>query len=82
MAAREAIPRDKMFLAGTGQLHAAHDPADEARGRDRRRRGHRDHPHYFTKGFSQAAAQVRHYMAVAEASPIPVMLDHFPPTPA
>ncbi|HEX9504551.1 MAG TPA: dihydrodipicolinate synthase family protein, partial [Acidimicrobiia bacterium] len=35
-------------------------------------------PHYFTKGFAQPAAQIRHYLAVAEASPVPVMLYNFP----
>lgn len=79
VAAREAIPRDKTFLAGTGAnstLHtirqtkrAAEIGADAALVIT---------PHYFTKGFSQAAAQVRHYMAVADASPIPIMLYNFP----
>jgi 4-hydroxy-2-oxoglutarate aldolase len=78
-AAREAIPRDKIFLAGTGTnstLHtirqtkrAAEQGADAAIVIT---------PHYFTKGFSQGAAQVRHYLAVAEASPIPVMIYNFP----
>jgi dihydrodipicolinate synthase/N-acetylneuraminate lyase len=36
VAAREAIPRDKLFIAGTG--------ANAPGGRDRGRRGHRDHP--------------------------------------
>jgi len=35
-------------------------------------------PHYFTKGFSQGAAQIRHYLAVADASPIPIMIYNFP----
>src|SRR5688572_12185893 len=79
VTAREAIPRDKTFLAGTGAnstLHtirqtkrAAEIGADVAIVIT---------PHYFTKGFSQAAAQVRHYMAVADASPIPIMLYNFP----
>jgi 4-hydroxy-2-oxoglutarate aldolase len=78
-AAREAIPRDKKFIAGTGTnstLHtirqtkrAAEQGADAAIVIT---------PHYFTKGFSQAAAQLRHYVAVAEASPIPVMIYNFP----
>ena len=79
VAAREAIPRDKTFLAGTGAdgtiptirrtLRAAEIGADAAIVIT---------PHYFTKAFSQPAAQVRHYLAVAEASPIPVLLYNFP----
>jgi 4-hydroxy-2-oxoglutarate aldolase len=78
-AAREAIPRDKLFLAGTGTnstLHtirqtkrAAEPGADAAIVIT---------PHYFTKGFSAGAAQTRHYLAVAEASPVPVMIYNFP----
>ncbi len=77
--AREAIPRDKAFIAGTGTnstlltirqtKRAAELGADAAIVIT---------PHYFTKAFSQAAAQTRHYLAVAEASPIPVMLYNFP----
>ncbi|HKB23493.1 MAG TPA: dihydrodipicolinate synthase family protein [Methylomirabilota bacterium] len=78
-AAREAIPRDRAFIAGTGAdstLHtirqtkrAAELGADAALVIT---------PHYFTKGFAQPAAQIRHYLAVAEASPVPVMLYNFP----
>ncbi len=79
VAAREAIPREKAFIAGTGSnstlltvrqtRRAAEIGADAAIVIT---------PHYFTKGFSQPAAQIRHYLAVAEASPIPVMLYNFP----
>ncbi|MEX2147944.1 MAG: dihydrodipicolinate synthase family protein [Candidatus Rokuibacteriota bacterium] len=79
VTAREAIPRDKAFLAGTGAdstLHtirqtkrAAQVGADAALVLT---------PHYFTKGFSEAAAQVRHYMAVADASPIPILVYNVP----
>jgi 4-hydroxy-2-oxoglutarate aldolase len=78
-AAREAIPRDKAFIAGTGAnatqvtirqtKRAAELGADAAIVIT---------PHYFTKGFSQPAAQVRHYHAVADASPIPVLIYNFP----
>jgi 4-hydroxy-2-oxoglutarate aldolase len=78
-SARAAIPRDKAFIAGTGSnstlitirqtRRAAELGADAAIVIT---------PHYFTKGFSPGAAQVRHYLAVAEASPIPVMLYNFP----
>jgi 4-hydroxy-2-oxoglutarate aldolase len=79
VAAREAIPRNKAFIAGTGHnstlltirqtRRAAEIGADAAIAIT---------PHYFTKGFSQPAAQVRHYLAVADASPIPIMLYNFP----
>ena len=79
VAAREAIPRDKLLIAGTGTdstlntirqtKRAAAIGADAALTIT---------PHYFTTGFSQPAAQVRHYMAVAEASPIPIMLYNVP----
>ena len=78
-AAREAIPRDRVFLAGTGAgstvntirqtRRAAEIGADAAIVIT---------PHYFTRGFAQPAAQIRHYVAVADASPIPVMLYNFP----
>jgi len=79
VAAREAIPRDKAFIAGTGHnstamtirqtKRAAEIGADAAIVIT---------PHYFTKAFAQPGAQVRHYLAVAEASPIPIMLYNFP----
>jgi len=79
VAARDAIPRELAMLAGTGSdstlltirqtKRAAEIGADAAIVIT---------PHYFTKGFAPAAAQIRHYLAVAEASPIPVMLYNFP----
>jgi 4-hydroxy-2-oxoglutarate aldolase len=79
VAAREAIPRDKTFLAGTGTNSTLHTIRQTRRaaeiGADA---AIVITPHYFTKGFSQGAAQVRHYLAVADASPIPVMLYNFP----
>lgn len=78
-AAREAIPRDRAFIAGTGAdstLHtirwtrrAAELGADAAIVIT---------PHYFTKAFAAPAAQVRHFLAVADASPIPVLVYNFP----
>jgi 4-hydroxy-2-oxoglutarate aldolase len=79
VAAREAVPPGKKLLAGTGAdstLHtirrtkrAAEIGADIAIVVT---------PHYFTREFGHAAAQVRHYLTVAEASPIPVMIYNFP----
>src|SRR6266446_554614 len=78
-AARAAIPREKAFVAGTGTNSTLHTI------RQTRRAAELGAdaaivitPHYFTKGFSQPAAQIRHYLAVADASPIPVMLYNFP----
>jgi dihydrodipicolinate synthase/N-acetylneuraminate lyase len=79
VAAREVVPRDRALIAGTGSdatlltirqtRRAAEIGADAALVLT---------PHYFTKGFAQPAAQIRHYLAVAEASPIPVMIYNFP----
>jgi len=78
-AARAAVPREKVFIAGTGTNSTLHTI------RQTRRAAELGAdaaiiitPHYFTKGFSQAAAQIRHYLAVADASPIPVMIYNFP----
>jgi 4-hydroxy-2-oxoglutarate aldolase len=79
VAARAAIPRDKLMIAGTGRdstlltirqtRRAAEIGADAAIVVT---------PHYFTKAFSQPGAQIRHYLAVAEASPIPIAIYNFP----
>jgi 4-hydroxy-2-oxoglutarate aldolase len=79
VAAREAVPRDRLMIAGTGRdstlltiratRRAAEIGADAAIVIT---------PHYFTKAFAQPAAQIRHYLAVAEASPIPILLYNFP----
>src|SRR5438128_8469057 len=79
IAAREAIPKEKAFIAGTGTnatLHtikqtkrAAEIGADAAIVIT---------PHYFTQAFVRPEAQVRHYLAVADASPIPIMMYNFP----
>src|SRR3990172_7444314 len=78
-AAREAIPRDRAFIAGTGTNSTLHTI------RQTRRAAELGAdaaivitPHYFTKAFAQAAAQVRHYTAVADASPIPILIYNFP----
>jgi 4-hydroxy-2-oxoglutarate aldolase len=78
-AARQAIPRDRAFIAGTGAQSTLHTIRQTRRaaeiGADA---ALVITPHYFTRGFSQPAAQVRHYVTVADASPIPVLLDNFP----
>lgn len=79
VAAREAIPSGKAFIAGTGTESTA--------GTIRQTRRAAEigadaaiviTPNYYKKGFSQPAAQIRHYLAVAEASTIPVMIYNFP----
>ena len=79
VAAREAIPGGRAFIAGTGAdstLHtirqtrrAAEIGADAAVVVT---------PHCFAGAFRQPAAQARHYLAVAEASPIPIVIGHVP----
>jgi 4-hydroxy-2-oxoglutarate aldolase len=79
VAAREAIPRGKVFIAGTG--------TESTQGTIRQTRRAAElgadvaiviTPNYYKKAFSQPAAQIRHYLAVAEGSPIPVMIYNFP----
>lgn len=79
VTAREAIPRTKLFLAGTGAHSTRHTIVRTKRAAEIGA----DvaivvTPHYFTREFSHAAAQVRHYLTVADASPIPVMIYNFP----
>jgi 4-hydroxy-2-oxoglutarate aldolase len=77
--ARRAIPRDKLFLAGTGANSTLHTIRQTKRaaeiGADA---AIVVTPHYFTKAFTHPANQVRHYLAVADASPIPVMIYNYP----
>ena len=78
VAARQAIPPSRAMIAGTGHdstlltirqtRRAAEIGADAALVIT---------PHYFTRGFGPAA-QVRHFLTVAEASPIPVMIENVP----
>jgi len=79
VTAREAIPRGKALIAGTGTNSTLHTIRQTRRaaeiGADA---AIVITPHYFTKGFSQPAAQIRHYLAVADASPIPILIYNFP----
>lgn len=78
-AAREAIPRHKVFVAGTGTNSTLHTIRQTKRAAELGADGAIVvTPHYFTKAFGQPAAQVRHYIAVADASPIPIVLYNFP----
>ena len=78
-AARQAIPRDRRFIAGTG----ANSTLETIRQTRRAAELGADAaivitPHYFTRAFTRAEAQVRHYRAVADAAPIPVLIYNFP----
>lgn len=78
-AARDGISPEKTFVAGTGS------PSTQHTIRQTRRAAELGAdaalvitPYYFTKAFSDASAQVRHYLAVAEAAPIPIVLYNAP----
>ena len=78
-AAREAIPRTKTFIAGTGTNSTLHTIRQTKRAAELGAEAAIViTPHYFTKAFGNQAAQVRHYHAVADTSPIPVMIYNFP----
>jgi 4-hydroxy-2-oxoglutarate aldolase len=78
-AARDAIAPDKTFIAGTGANSTLHTIRQTKRaaelGADA---AIVITPHYFTRAVGQPANQIRHYLAVADASPIPVLLYNFP----
>jgi len=77
VAAREAVPRDKMFIVGTGRestqaaVHASKRAAEHGADAVLVRT-----PGFF-KGQMTNEAFVRHYTAVADASPVPVLLYNF-----
>jgi 4-hydroxy-2-oxoglutarate aldolase len=78
-AGREAVPRDRAFVAGTGAESTFHTIRQTRRAADLGA----DAavvitPHHFAEAFQHAPAQVRHYLTVAEASPIPVIIDNAP----
>jgi 4-hydroxy-2-oxoglutarate aldolase len=76
--AREAIPRQKAFVAGTGTDSTLHTVRQTKRAAELGAEAALVvPPHYFAKGFGPAA-QVRHFLAVAEASPIPIVIDDVP----
>jgi 4-hydroxy-2-oxoglutarate aldolase len=77
VAAREAIPRDRVFIVGTGR------ESTQAAVRAAKRAGEHgaDAVLVRTPGFFKTQmttdAFVRHYTAVADASPVPVLLYNF-----
>lgn len=77
-AARDAIPRDRLFIAGTGAESTA---ATIALTRGASRLGADVAlivtPHYY-RGQMTSAAMVRHYRSVADAAPIPVLIYNVP----
>src|SRR5262249_49163429 len=94
VAARQAIPASKLFIAGTGTNATLHTlkptkppgPTATLPSIKQTKRAAEIGadaailitPHYFTKAFARPDAQIRHYLAVAEASPIPIMMYNFP----
>ncbi len=76
--ARERIPRDKWLLAGVGSESTRQ---TIARARDAKDAGADAvlvvSPHYYLKRMTEAALTA-HFLAVADASPLPVMLYNIP----
>jgi 4-hydroxy-2-oxoglutarate aldolase len=78
-ASREAIPREKLLVAGTGADSTLHTIRQTKRAAAMGAEAALIiTPHSFIRAFSHASAQVRHYTAVAEASPIPILIDNAP----
>src|SRR5262245_46282971 len=76
--AREVIPRQKAFIAGTGTDSTLHTVRQKKRAAELGAEvALVVPPHSFGRGFGPAA-QVRHFLAVAEASPIPIVLHNVP----
>src|SRR5262245_48327492 len=76
--AREVIPRQKAFIAGTGTDSTLHTVRQTKRAAELGAEAALVvPPHYFAQGFGPAA-QVRHFLAVAEASPIPIVVYNVP----
>ena len=76
-AARERIPADRVLIAGTGRQSTRHAISASRRAAD----GGADAvlvqtPSYF-KGQMTTSTFIRHYTAVADASPVPVLLYNF-----
>ena len=77
-AARAEVPRSKLLLAGTGGESTAGAIRLGKRAADLGADGVLViTPHYY-KGAMKPPALVRHYRAVADASPVPVILYNFP----
>src|SRR2546425_2434309 len=79
VAAREAIPKTKAFIAGTGTNSTLH----TIRQSRRAAAGGAETallitPPYFTKGVSPGAAPVPPYLAGADAPPLPTILYNIP----
>ncbi len=76
--ARQAIPRDRLFIAGTGTESTAATIALTRRAADLGADGAMVvTPHYYRTQMSPGTL-VRHYRAVADASPIPIILYNVP----
>jgi dihydrodipicolinate synthase/N-acetylneuraminate lyase len=75
---REEVPRQKLLIAGTGRDSTRATIAASARAAAAGADAVLVRAPSFFKSQMNAAALVRHYRAVAEASPVPVLLYNFP----
>ena len=77
-AVRERVPRDRVLIAGTGRESTRATIAATARAASLGADAALVRAPSFFKTLSTPALLVRHYTAVADASPIPILLYNFP----
>jgi 4-hydroxy-2-oxoglutarate aldolase len=77
MAAREAVPRDRVLIAGTGRESTRATIAATRRAADAGADAVLVRTPSFFKSQMTTDAFVRHYTAVADASPVPVLLYNY-----
>jgi 4-hydroxy-2-oxoglutarate aldolase len=77
-AARESVPSDRVLIAGTGRESTRATIAATQRAADLGADAALIRTPSFFKTMSTPALLVRHYTAVADASPIPILLYNFP----
>ena len=77
-AVRNEVPRGKLLIAGTGRDSTRATIAATARAANAGADAVLVRPPAFFKSQMTAAVFVRHYRALAEASPVPVLLYNFP----
>lgn len=75
---RKAIPSTKLMIAGTGQQSTQATIAATRRAAEAGADAALVMPHFYFKGAMTTPVLARHYLAVADASPIPIMLYSVP----
>lgn len=75
---RRTIPSDKLMIAGTGQQSTQATIAATRRAAEAGADAALVLPHFYFKGAMTTPVLARHYRAVADASPIPIMLYSVP----